>query len=606
MAEATLQRTESTTSAIDWQAILKTGLLAGGIIIFTGAIGMMVAFNEREVIQDWLTLGQILLFLPPIIAAFMHANHSENYPGATSLADENPLMAILSGLGIGIAASLPMLALVLLTNFIDVRGMFINIDRDLIEILTLDSESQFTGSLTLAGMLTVCGVIGAALALIPNKVRYALQTGIATVLAIGIMGELVVSVFERFVSDDLLDLVFERDSLLLNSAISLFVVISLISLLWAYNSDKVETRYEALPNEQQRNLKWGRNGFLLLVLLLLPYILGSALSQTMTLIGLYALMGLGLNIAIGLAGLLDLGYVTNFAVGAYVTAILTSNGPLGIADGWMSFWLVIPIATLAAMATGFIFALPVLKMRGDYLAIATLGFGEIIGTLAVSDALRPLIGGPQGVTAIPNPNLFGLTFDSPERIYYLYLAAGAAALFVSIRLNNSRIGRQWMSIREDEDVAAAMGINTARSKLLAFTLSAATGGLAGAVFAAQLRSVYPNSFQVLVSINVLSLIIIGGIGSIPGVIVGAVVLIGLPELLREFSDYRFLLYGALLVFMMVSRPEGLLPSQVTRRELNREAEETDVDAAKINDPTLNDAPQDEQATIDSDVNHKDT
>ena len=231
------------------------------------------------------------------------------------------------------------------------------------------------------------------------------------------------------------------------------------------------------------------------------------------------------------------------------------------------FWMVIPVALLAAMFAGFIFAVPVLRMRGDYLAIATLGFGEIIGKLAISDWLKPLIGGAQGVQAIPKPIFLGTELKNPEQLYYIVLVASLVTLFVSIRLNNSRTGRQWMAIREDEDVATAMGIDTARAKLLAFTLSAATGGVAGAIFAAKVGTVFPNSFTVFISINVLSLIIVGGIASNPGIVVGAVVLIGLPELLREFSDFRFLMYGALLVIMMIKRPQGFIPSQLVSHEI---------------------------------------
>src|SRR5690606_37418841 len=227
-----------------------------------------------------------------------------------------------------------------------------------------------------------------------------------------------------------------------------------------------------------------------------------------------------------------------------------------------NFWLVLPISLLIAMITGMLFAIPVLRMRGDYLAIATLGFGEIIRMLAISDWLKPVIGGAQGILFIPKPQIFGTVLNGPQQIYYVLLAACLLAIFVSIRLNNSRIGRQWMAIREDEDVAAAMGINTARSKLLAFTLSAATGGVAGAIFASKLGTIFPNSFSLQVSINVLSLIIVGGMGSIPGVVVGALVLIGLPELLREFDEFRLLLYGVLLIVMMLARPEGLWPSAV--------------------------------------------
>ena len=196
-----------------------------------------------------------------------------------------------------------------------------------------------------------------------------------------------------------------------------------------------------------------------------------------------------------------------------------------------------------------------------------MGFGEIIGKLAISDWLKPIIGGAQGVQAIQKPVFFGTELRNPEQLYYIVLVACLVTLFVSVRLNNSRTGRQWMAIREDEDVATAMGIDTARAKLLAFTLSAATGGVAGAIFAAKVGSVFPNSFTVFISINVLSLIIVGGIASNPGIVVGAIVLIGLPELLREFSDFRFLLYGALLIGMMINRPQGLIPSQIATHEI---------------------------------------
>ncbi len=304
--------------------------------------------------------------------------------------------------------------------------------------------------------------------------------------------------------------------------------------------------------------------------------MGTYLSEVLNNVGLYVLMGLGLNIAVGLAGLLDLGYVTNFAVGAYVMGVLTSTGPLG--RGELSFWLVLPISVLAAMFTGFVLALPVLRMRGDYLAIATLGFGEIIRLLALSDWLAPLIGGAQGILFIPKPQIASFVFDTPQRIYYIILAACFIMLFISLRLNNSRTGRKWMAMREDEDAAGAMGIDTTLSKLIAFTLSAASGGLAGAIFAAKLGTIFPHSFSLLISINVLSIIIVGGMGSIPGIVVGAFALIGLPELLREFSEYRLLLYGALLIVMMLTRPEGLWPSAVRRRELHAEMDVTQAGA----------------------------
>jgi len=210
----------------------------------------------------------------------------------------------------------------------------------------------------------------------------------------------------------------------------------------------------------------------------------------------------------------------------------------------------------------------VLKMRGDYLAIATLGFGEIIRILVLSDFLRPWLGGAQGAGKIPKASIFGYLFVGPQQIYYLILAGCLLVVFISLRLKGSRLGRAWMAMREDEDVAQAMGINLVATKLLAFATGAGFSALSGAVFASKLGSVYPHSFNVMISINILCLIIVGGIGSIPGVIVGAAALVGLPELLREFAEYRMLVYGAALVAMMLLRPEGLWPEARHRIEFH--------------------------------------
>jgi len=217
-----------------------------------------------------------------------------------------------------------------------------------------------------------------------------------------------------------------------------------------------------------------------------------------------------------------------------------------------------------------------MRMRGDYLAIVTLGFGEIIRILALSDLLKPFIGGAQGVLEINKPAIFGLTLVQPSQFYYIVLAGCLLAAFVSWRLSESRLGRQWMALREDEDVAEAMGINLVNTKLLAFGIGAAFSGLSGAIFASKLTSIFPHSFGLLVSINVLCLIIVGGMGNLPGVVVGALVLVGLPELLREFAEYRLLAYGALLIVMMLAKPEGLWPSAVRERELHAH-EEIDSD-----------------------------
>jgi branched-chain amino acid transport system permease protein len=223
---------------------------------------------------------------------------------------------------------------------------------------------------------------------------------------------------------------------------------------------------------------------------------------------------------------------------------------------------------------------PVLKMRGDYLAIATLGFGEIIRILVLSDWLRPWIGGAQGIGQIPNISIAGYTFTTPQQVYYIILAGCLLVGFISWRLRDSRLGRAWMAVREDEDVAQAMGINLVATKLMAFATGAGFSALSGAIFATKIGSVYPHSFNVIVSINIICLIIVGGMGSIPGVIVGSFALVGLPELLREFAEFRLLVYGAALVAMMLLKPEGLWPDVKRRRELHIEEEENEAEAAE--------------------------
>ncbi len=207
-------------------------------------------------------------------------------------------------------------------------------------------------------------------------------------------------------------------------------------------------------------------------------------------------------------------------------------------------------------------------MRYVYLAIATFEFEEIIHLLVLSDFLAPWLGGAQGITKIPNPVVFGYHLKTPQTIYYVILLGCFLVVFISLRLRDSRLGRAWMAMREDEDVAQAMGINLVSTKLLAFATGAGFSALSGAIMVSKIGSVFPHSFNVFISINIVCLIIVGGIGSIPGVIVGAFALVGLPELLREFADYRMLVYGAVLVGMMLLRPEGLWPEARHKMELH--------------------------------------
>lgn len=304
----------------------------------------------------------------------------------------------------------------------------------------------------------------------------------------------------------------------------------------------------------------GRLGAVVLILILgcLPLGLNRYGIDIAIITGIYIILALGLNIVVGLAGLLALGYIAFYAVGAYTFAILSTQYHL-------SFWLTLPLGGVLAAGFGLLLGIPTLRLRGDYLAVVTLGFGEI--TRIVLNNWDRVTGGPNGIMGIGRPDLFGYRFNTLEAYYYLIVVIVLFTAIAVKRLNESRIGRAWMAIREDEVAAEAMGINTTAMKLLAFSLGAAIAGIAGVFYAAKMSFVSPESFTFLESIIILCMVVLGGIGTIPGVIVGAVVIIVLPESLREFQDYRMLLFGASMVLMMVFRPQGLLGGSIRRMEL---------------------------------------
>jgi branched-chain amino acid transport system permease protein len=271
--------------------------------------------------------------------------------------------------------------------------------------------------------------------------------------------------------------------------------------------------------------------------------------------GLYVMLGLGLNIVVGYAGLLDLGYVAFYAIGAYTTAVLTKL------FGW-SFWASIPVSACLASIAGVLLGIPVLRLRGDYLAMVTLGFGEIVRIILNN---LEVTGGPNGIITIPRPHLGGLVLKDPIHFYYLILVFCVLTVFAVSRIRDSRIGRAWTYIREDELAAELSGISLLRLKLLAFALGATWSGFAGAIFAAKMRIVAPESFTWVESFIILCIVVVGGMGSIPGVTVGAAAMIVLPEILRGFSHYRMFVFGAALVLLMLFRPQGLIPASIGAR-----------------------------------------
>jgi branched-chain amino acid transport system permease protein len=330
------------------------------------------------------------------------------------------------------------------------------------------------------------------------------------------------------------------------------------------------------------------------VLAVLPFALagiGTAWVRITNLAILYILLSLGLNIVVGFAGLLDLGYIAFYAVGAYVYALLASPH----FDLHLPFFVILPIGALVACMFGVLLGTPTLKLRGDYLAIVTLGFGEII-RIFLNNLSQPIniTNGPQGITLIDpfrfgtfsfakSETVAGLTFSGPIKYYYLLVIVVLVVIVINLRLQNSRIGRAWEAIREDEIAARSMGINTRNMKLLAFAMGASFGGVAGGMFSAIQGFISPESFVLVESVNILAMVVLGGMGNIWGVILGALLLSFVPEVLRytvgpaqqaifgrtliDPEVIRMLLFGITLVAMMLFRPAGILPSALRKREL---------------------------------------
>jgi branched-chain amino acid transport system permease protein len=347
-----------------------------------------------------------------------------------------------------------------------------------------------------------------------------------------------------------------------------------------------------------RRLRWAAWLAIALLLLALPFVteavLGRSWVRILAVALLFVMLALGLNIVVGFAGLLDLGYIAFFAVGAYCYALLASPQ---FALHW-PFFALLPLGAALAAAFGILLGAPTLRLRGDYLAIVTLGFGEIIRVF-LNNLNRPvnITNGPQGITLIDPLQIGGfslaqthvvggLTFSPVHSYYFVFLACAALSVMLSLRLENSRIGRAWIAIRDDELAASAMGINTRNVKLLAFAIGATFGGVAGGLFAAFQGFVSPESFHLIDSIMVLCMVVLGGMGNVAGVVLGAVLLTALPEALRYIgplqqrwlgevlidpADLRMLLFGLALVLMMLLRPEGLWPAR--RRQVERMAAE---------------------------------
>lgn len=335
------------------------------------------------------------------------------------------------------------------------------------------------------------------------------------------------------------------------AATILFVsIITIVSLFFFLKRIKIDSRWLKifefyLPYK-------GYTAFALLFsLILFPFIMKDYYIDVAILAGIYIILALGLNVVVGFTGLLNLGFVAFYAIGAYTYALL--NVKLGL-----GFWQSLPLCLITSTLSGFVLAIPALRLRGDYLAIVTLGFGEI--TRLILNNWDTLTGGPNGITGIASPVLYGLSLGRLNRYYYLVLLMAIACYIIIKRVRESRLGRAWIAIREDEISAGAMGVNVTLYKLYAFSFGAFWAGLGGALFAAKMQFVSPESFTFLESVLILCMVILGGLGSINGVVAGAVILVVLPEVLRGVQSYRMLALGSGLILLMIFRPRGLFVS----------------------------------------------
>ena len=547
--------TPRTSSLGSWRGVVGVGLVAGAVAIYLCLVGIVPVFGARPLVKDVITLGEAALALTGLAAGYL----------AQRRAPAGAAAGILGGALAGLIAGVFLSGLVLLSTVVNLRSFLPNASPELFEILTFGSDPVESGFWIPAACGLILGVLGACLAILPRWIRTLIVLNAAVIGLVGLFAGLLRTPMLSGPLSDQARVLFASEGLTTTGLLLTIVVTTGGYLAW--EQLRIPRRVRQMPRQQQRVAAVPLSVVILLVALWLPLGLGPLWVMPIATIAIYILMGLGLNITLGMAGLLDLGFVAFFAIGAYTVALLTSSGPFGLAD--LSFWFAVPFAILTAMAFGIFLGLPILGIRGDYLAIATLGFGEIVAILVRSDVLKGWLGGPQGIQNVPPP--VTVLPGIPERavqLYYVALACAAVVAFVALRLRGSRLGRAWLAIREDEDVAEALGVNLVQTKTLAYMLGAAFAGLGGAIFAGLLGTVFPSSINIVVSINVAAIVVVGGMGSIPGVVLGAIVLIGLPELFREFSEYRFLFYGVVLMFMMRFRPEGLWPSRIGRREMH--------------------------------------
>jgi branched-chain amino acid transport system permease protein len=598
MTDTAAPETPTTTpkpSSVDWSKVQRWGLYGGITLSFIAAIGMVSTLDKRTIIEGWLSLGFISIAWVPLAFGYIAASEPVGDGGVVPAKGERDLV---SGLVTGALSGLFFSFFIVIVDRFDLTSIFPKLLPQLVELLTFGRGLGISAVIWIvAGGLL--GLLGGALHVFAPRVRRMLGFAVGGVMLFAMLELIITDLFQGLHLEVVTDFIYaQRGGLTPVSAVLIALVFGLAGFRSSGKTlDQRRQERMALPKEVLLRRNTIAIVATIVAVVVLPMVVGSLTNELLANVGLFVLMGLGLNIVVGSAGLLDLGYVAFFAVGAYTTAVLTS--PLSptwkpmLTLNFLSWegWAVMGIVVLAAAIAGIMVGTPVIRLRGDYLAIVTLGFGEIVRILFLSDWLAPYFGGAQGITNIPSaqigPDVL-IQGTNSQSIFYLTAIFSAIAIYVSWRLQASRTGRAWSALREDEDVAEAMGINTTAVKLSAFVTGAILASFAGMIFAVKVGAVFPISFRLLVSIVILVVVIVGGMGSIPGVIVGAVVLIGVlggptqPGLLSEFGEYKLLIYGAILVLMMLKRPEGLWPSVRRQRELHQD--EMSQDAWLTGDP----------------------
>ena len=561
--------------AVPIRALVGGGLIGAVVSVYLALVGLLGRFADLNLIGEQVTLGRILLAVPPFVVGYI-VTRPRVVAGGRRVA--TPAQGALVGAAAGLVAAGGFGAAIAFAEWFDVdrvRQVFIATSPALMEFVTFE-QGLVEGILILIGLGVFAGAIAGALRASSPKLRAPILLGVAVALLMGLLQRIVpVAMRELGLDSDFLYSPVTR-GLTLGGGIGIFAVAAVASSLWTRSGQTGRDRVRSVVRDQPAT----RSALLVIALAvfaILPLLVGAVISEVLGTVMVFLLLGIGLNIVVGYAGLLDLGYVAFYAFGAYALGLLsgaTLNTTAGAAAPAFSlnlnFYVAICVVAILAAGLGLLIGAPVLRLRGDYLAIVTLGLGEIVSILTQSRWLAPVVGGPQGMRGITDASIAGYSFRAPQHFYYLALAFVILALFFSWRLSTSRVGRAWNAMREDEQVADAMGISTTRYKLLAFAMGGAVGSLGGALFAVKIGSLTPASFEILVSITALAVVILGGLGSLPGVVVGALVLIGLPGLLREFEEYRLLIYGAVLVAIMVLRPQGLVPNVRRMRELQED------------------------------------